>query len=37
MHDRMQTFTPYELNLIHDASMDILAHAGAAGEISPNH
>lgn len=28
MHDRMQTFTQYELNQIHDASMDILAHAG---------
>jgi len=28
MHDRMQTFTPHELTQLHDASMDILAHAG---------
>jgi len=28
MHDRMQTFTRYELTQIHDASMDILTHTG---------
>jgi len=28
MYDRMQTFTRDELTLIHDASMDILSHAG---------
>ncbi|UCD78666.1 MAG: trimethylamine methyltransferase family protein [Desulfobacterales bacterium] len=28
MHDRMQTFTSYELTQIHDASMDILSHTG---------
>ena len=28
MQDRMQSFTRHELTQIHDASMDILAHAG---------
>ena len=28
MHDRMQTFSRHELNQIHNASMDILAHTG---------